>query len=350
MSESQAQCDVARKAQSLETVTLIRLREDINVAKTELQTLMVQVKIIKDEISRYDDLCFKEHVHHSQINTEKISIQSDITSFDTKTAKLEQEKVRNESVLVRLGHDIDEQDTEKELLRRQCRQIMSKKDVISAHMLATEAELQKFTVDRVKADTSTAMSRYNKLQHKLKIAKETSCDLEKQRLSMIELKRSQNERKEILAALEHDLARQRDKNSALTVEIGRPINLHRWRYMKDQDPERYLLLERVHDLQRKAISATDKIAVQTSKLDEKKRHLSKLTNDVSSQQSVDEMRLHLLVMKSKLKSLSNENKLSERELLGRIEEAAHIKLDVITLEKESMHRKADYLVSVITGH
>ena len=62
------------------------------------------------------------------------------------------------------------------------------------------------------------------------------------------------------------------------------------------------------------------------------------------------MRLHLLVLKSKLKSLSNENKSSELALLARIEEAAHIKLDVITLEKESMHRKADYLVSVITGH
>jgi len=348
MSESQAQCDVARRAHNLETKTLIKCQNDVNAAKNKLQTLMVQVKIIKDEISRYDDLCFKEHVHHSQINTEKLSIQSDITSFDTKTAKLEQEKVRNESVLVKLGHDIDGQDAEKELLRRQCRQIMSKKDIISAHMLTTEAELQKFTVDRVKADTSTAMSRYNKLQHELKLAKETSGDLENQRQSMIELKRSQLERKDILAALEHDLARQRDKNSALTVEIGRPINLHRWRYMKDQDPERYLLLERVHNLQRKAISTTDRIATQTSKLDEKKHQLEKLTND--GQQSVDEMRLHLLALKSKLKSLINETKSSELALLARIEEAAHIKLDVITLEKESMHRKADYLVSVITGH
>jgi len=350
MSESQAQCDVARQAQNIETKNLIKCQNDVNVAKTELQTLMVQVKIVKDEISRYDELVFKEHVHHSQINTEKLSIQSDITSFDTKAATLEQEKVRNESVIVKLGHDIDEQDMEKELLRRQCRQIMSKKDIISAHMLATEAELQKFTVDRVKDNTSTAMSRYNTLQHELKIAKETSGDLENERLSMIELKRGQIERKEILAALEHDLTRQRDKNSALTVEIGRPINLHRWRYMKDQDPERYLLLERVHDLQRKAISTTDRIVAQTSKHDEKKRQLSKLTNDVSSQQSVDEMKLRLLGLKSKLKSLSNETKSSELALLARIEEAAHIKLDLIKMEKESMHKKADYLVSVITGH
>ena len=350
MSDSQAQCGVARKAHNVETKKLIRLREDVNVAKTELQTLVVQVKIIKDQITRLDGLVFKEHVHHSQINTEKQSIQSDITSFDTKTATLEQEKVSNESVIVKLGHDIDDQDTEKELLRRQCRQIMSKKDIISAHMLATESELQTFTVDRVKADTSTAMSRYNKLQHELKLAKETSCDLEKQRLSMIELKQCQMEREEILAALEHDLTRQCDKNSALTVEIGRPINLHRWRYMKDQDPERYLLLEKVHNFQRKAISTTDRIASQTSKLDEKKRQLSKLTNDVSSQQSVDEMRLDLLRLKTKLKSLSNENKSSELALLARIEEAAHIKLDQIKLEKESMHKKADYLVSVITGH
>ena len=350
MSESQAQCDVARRAHNLETKTLIKCQNDVNAAKIELQTLMTQVKIIKDEITRYDELVFKEHVHHSQINTEKQSIQSDITSFDTKTAKLEQEEVRNESVIVKLGHDIDEQDAEKELLRRQCRQIMSKKDIISAHMLATEAELQKFTVDRVKADTSTAMARYNKLQHELKIAKETSCDLENERQTMIELKRSQIERKEILAALEHDLIRQRDKNSALTVEIGRPINLHRWRYMKDQDPQRYLLLEKLHNLQRKAISTTDKISTQTSKLDEQKRQLSKLTNDLSSQQSVDEMKLHLLGLKTKLKTLSNENKSSELALLARIEEAAHIKLDLIKMEKESMHKKADYLVSVITGH
>ena len=86
----------------------------------------------------------------------------------------------------------------------------------------------------------------------------------------------QRDQKELLSALEKDLTRQLDKCVALSSEIGRPINLHRWRYLQVENPQQYQKLEKIHHLQRKAISASDRIALKTGNLEHSKIELSQL--------------------------------------------------------------------------
>ena len=57
-------------------------------------------------------------------------------------------KARQESEIVNLGHDIDEEETKLELLRRQYRSITGKKDILSAtcHLLASDIDHKRMQI------------------------------------------------------------------------------------------------------------------------------------------------------------------------------------------------------------
>ena len=68
MNEQHAKCEIARRNHNIESKTLMKLQENVYVAKTELVTLMSMMKNVKGELSRTDELVFrtKEHLtHHS---------------------------------------------------------------------------------------------------------------------------------------------------------------------------------------------------------------------------------------------------------------------------------------------
>jgi len=352
MSVHHTKCEIARRNHNVESKTLNQLRENVYVAKTELVTLMSMMKNVKDDTSRTDELVFKEHLTHHAVDEERLSIQRQIACFDTKTASLKMMKARHESEIVKLGHDIDEEDKKQDFLRRQYRSIMGKKDILSAHLLATDIDHKRMqtAIENKSVETRGVMNQYETLQTELTRAKMKYCDLRKEKKDLQASLAHQRDQKELLAILEKDLTRQVDKCVALSSEIGRPINLHRWRYLQVENPKQYQMIENIHHLQRKAISASDRIASQTGNLERSKVELVKLRTDVSSQQSEYDMLDQLSRLKSELGTVSKDNKVYEKELQDRIEDCANIKSDLVQLEQKRYSLKADYIVSVISGH
>ena len=101
------------------------------------------------------------------------------------------------------------------------------------------------------------------------------------------------------------------------------------------------MIENIHQLQRKAISASNRIASQTGNLERSKVELVKLRTDVSGQQSEHDMLNQLLRLKSELGTVSKDNKVYENELKDRIEDCANIKSDLVELEYKRYSLKAD---------
>jgi chromosome segregation ATPase len=159
----------------------------------------------------------------------------------------------------------------------------------------------------------------------------------------------QKEQQEVLAKLEDDISKQAGKNQVLTVELGRPINLHRWRELQVTNPEKWAMIERVHNLQKKVVLSTDKLASQSSILDSRKKLLAKLKEDVSQRQSLDSIQSQLRQMKASHQVLSNEIKANESILQHRAEAAEALKAEVVELEKKRMELKTAYIVSVINS-
>ena len=86
--ERRNECENAREGYNAESKILIRLRGELSAAKMELLAFMSQVKSIKGDISRADDLVFKEHVSHHNVDSERQHIESDIAAFHDKISRL----------------------------------------------------------------------------------------------------------------------------------------------------------------------------------------------------------------------------------------------------------------------
>ena len=71
---------------------------------------------------------------------------------------------------------------------------------------------------------------------------------------------------------------------------------------------------------------------------------------LSGQQSEHDMLNQLSRLKSELGTVSKDNKVYEKELQDRIEDCSNIKSDLVQLEQKRYSLKADYIVSVISGH
>lgn len=344
-------CEAAREEHNLENKTLISLRESVHQAKTELVTLKTQMRSIQDDISRADDLVFKEHSHHCQVDAEREGLESDIASFRSKSAKLDERRAVNDSVLDELGRQIDDEYTQRDLLRQRYRRILGEKDIIGANLIAADCEHRRINevIDAHGTMNAIGDVRFGRLMSELEAAKATATELLKRKIAAKVSLERQRERIEVLSSLELDLSKQIDKNSALTAEIGQPVVLHRWRALRDKSPDDYAMMEKVHCLQRQAIKLSDRIANQSRNVDEKKGALSQMRREANGHQSVQEIQGQLSGLKSDFYRLSGDLKTEEAKLQERLSVAEGLKQDIVFLEEKRSDLKASYIVSVVNA-
>ena len=219
-------------------------------------------------------------------------------------------------------------------------------------MVATQAEIDRVTemIKPLQSSLVLVGHRFSRLRKDLKSAHEETKHLIEKNQFFRRVSERQKEQHEILASLEDKLTKQVGKNQILTVELGRPINLHRWRHLKNAEPEKWVLVEKVNALQKQVIKSTDKVTSQSSQLESKKTVLAKLVQEVSKQTSVKDIDYQLSDMKDRHEEINKEIKANELLLQQRADFTEALKADIIQLEKKRMEIKTSYIVSFINSH
>ena len=343
-------CELERTGHNDQTKVFMGLRMRVNEAKHDYEIAKREFEVLTLEISRADEQVFREYRKHHSVDAERKAIENEARSFHDQCAKLEIKGNVNETVIVNLCRQIDEETKTRDGLRKQYRTIMSEKDIWCARLVATQLELEKVqhTMNRQMTALKHGEDEYNQLNDQLQAEFRRNDQLLNEKDETAVLHEKQVDQNEIVDALEQDLARQLDKNQKLAVELGRPINLHRWRHLQNSDKNRFSLIGKVHNLQKKVIHSTDKITSQSCHLEKKKMALKKLRREVSNQASVESIKNQLLVLKSEYHVMSKEIAvLKETKLQQRVDNAAKIKSDIVQLEKRKMELKVDYFVNIV---
>lgn len=73
-------------------------------------------------------------------------------------------------------------------------------------------------------------------------------------------------------SLEGSLIEEKRKVSALTIEIERPLNVHRWRHLENSDPEAYKVITKIQRLQKELIEISGQVS-QTELMIQQKEKL-----------------------------------------------------------------------------
>jgi len=84
-----------------------------------------------------------------------------------------------------------------------------------------------------------------------------------------------------------ELQKEKARASSLEVEQQTPINVHRWRLLQGQDPERHELMQKVESLQEIIRNKNRQIAQKEEQMDEAKQIQKKLEPDVTRQANAD---------------------------------------------------------------
>jgi hypothetical protein len=221
-----------------------------------------------------------------------------------------------------------------------------------AQLVATQIEIDKVIQNMKPIQSALVVGghKFSSLKEDLKQANDKTQQLLDEKQFITNVSERQKEQNEILCKLEDDLTKQVGKNQILTLDVGRPLNLHRWRHLANANPEKWALIEKVHRLQKQSISSMDKVTSQSSIMDEKKILLAKLKQEVTSQASIDSIKSQLSQLKITHQNITKEIKANELVLQERAEHAESLKAELLELEKERMEMKTAYIVSVISSH
>jgi chromosome segregation ATPase len=343
------ECDNAREGHNAESKFLINLRGDLSAAKIELLTYTSQIKSMRDDVSRADDFVRKENSNRQAVDSERQHIETDIAAFHDKISRMNLTRNNNEGLIIQLGLEIDGVDQEREVLRKNYKTTTNKKDIASALLVAIKVEHNKVcrTVENMAGEMRGTMSRFHQLEESLESTKAMTIRLSDEKKRIQELIERKGNHNNDLVSLENDLAKQLFKNSALLVEIGRPINLHRWRFLREKAPQKFSTLESICNRQRQASQLTHRQASQEKAIERSEVALTKLRETISCHQSVDDMKSHLYGLKSEVNAMDTEIKVCEKELQERIVRAANLNKMIVSLEKKVVDMKTHYIVSVV---
>ena len=113
--------------------------------------------------------------------------------------------------------------------------------------------------------------------------------------------------------LEHDLLHERTKIKALSEELDRPLNVHRWRMLESSDPQRFEMIKKIQGLQKRIIQKTEEVVEKDLLIQEKEKLYVELKN-ILGRQPGPRVAEQLAVYQSNLKQKMQQMKAMSSEL------------------------------------
>jgi chromosome segregation ATPase len=110
--------------------------------------------------------------------------------------------------------------------------------------------------------------------------------------------------------LEKELLQEQSKRQALTDELARPMNVHRWRVLESSDPQRFERIRQIQSLQKELIDKADEVVEKDLLIQEKEKIYVELKNIISRQpgpEVEEQVMTYQLTLKDKQKQLSAMN-------------------------------------------
>lgn len=139
--------------------------------------------------------------------------------------------------------------------------------------------------------------------------------------------------------LERELLHEQSKIRALTDELERPLNIHRWRKLEGSDPERYDMIRKIQNLQKRLIKLNEEAAAKDVMIKEKENLYVQLKN-VLARQPGPEVAEQLATYKQNLKEKQQQRRAMEQELQMYKSQMNQYKREIKDIQKEMLKLKA----------
>jgi chromosome segregation ATPase len=271
--QQQALYEAVRADRNMYSKSLVAAHADIGEMRRTFRTLKRSIDALKEEITAKDHSLVKEHFEHHRVEKEKEALRHEVTRVQKQVQSCEHIVANQEGEAAKLAAVIAEADGERARQAKEYDAVLAERNLLQGQLVKRDGELgalyEKLRVQKSAlangaaafaqraAERDDLAARVAALKGELLVAQTQTTD---GAALAAEAKR-----------LEADLRGEKTKIRALTEELERPINIHRWRTLADRDPERWALLQRVHALQKRLVEARDEIRGREALITERER-------------------------------------------------------------------------------
>lgn len=304
--------EAVRADRNLYSKQLVESQEEISSLKKKFRLTNHQIDQVKEEISSKDHCIVKEHFHHHSVDKERELLKNELTKIRKQVLSSEQ-IIENQHVeVLKLTRIIEEADLERQRQSNELIAIISERNLLTAQVVKRNFELGEM-YDKIKVQRSNL--RIGE-QHFFKILA-TQKSLQGQLITVIRKHNATidtlgglEEVKRKVLKLEKELLQEQSKRQALTDELARPMNVHRWRVLESSDPQRFERIRQIQSLQKELIDKADEVVEKDLLIQEKEKIYVELKNIISRQpgpEVEEQVMTYQLTLKDKQKQLSAMN-------------------------------------------
>jgi hypothetical protein len=304
--------EAVRADRNLYSKQLIDSQDEIGALKRKFRLTNHQIDQIKEEISSKDHAIVKEHFHHHSVDKERELLKNELTKIRKQVLSSEQ-IIENQHVeVLKLTRIIEEADLERQRQSNELIAIISERNLLTAQVVKRNSELSDM-YDKIKIQRSNLRigeRHYNTVLAKLRTLQEQVVGVVRQNNDTIQQLGSLEELKRRVLQLEKSVLQEQRKRQALTGELSRPMNVHRWRVLESSDPVRFERIQQIQTLQKELIEKADEVVEKDLLIQEKEKIYVELKNIISRQpgpEVEEQVVTYQLTLKDKVKQLAAMN-------------------------------------------
>ncbi|GMH70981.1 hypothetical protein TrST_g2385 [Triparma strigata] len=304
--------EAVRSDRNLYSKNLIESQEEIAEMKRRFKVMNHQIEQLKDEITSKDHALVKEHFNHHNVDKEREQLKNELTKIRKQILSSEQIIANQKVEVQKLAQIIQEADEERSRQKKEYDAVMSERDILGNQLIKRNQELTKL-YEKVKVQRSVL--HHGELQYQDRIAEinhmtKNLNSLKKEKAESVQESSNQFELKQACLALERDLLQERTKIRALSEELDRPLNVHRWRHLESSDPSRFEMIRKIQSLQKRLIKKTAEVIEKDGLISEKEKLYVELKNILGRQpgpEVLEQITLYQSNLKEKKKQMQAMN-------------------------------------------
>ncbi len=320
-------------------------RVEVRLARSKVAQLNAMIKRLRQELREKQKRLQQQHTSSKTVRKEIVELEDrNIKADDQVTAKKAVTHELEEQVK-RLTAIIADADEELRSQLKQYNAIVNEHTVLSQYLVKRNDEvahlyehlkLQSSILDksrqfyRTRAETMAAMQ-------------QTKEDLEAALDDVLGDNEKYDELMKEVAVMQKALVEERLKVRALTDELRNPINVHRWRRLKDTSAETYNMLKQLRTLQRAIIEKGAQVEAKDKQIQEKEKLYVALRRTLARQpgsEVVEQLRLYAATLREKReKHLAMKKDLKECQA-----KVFECKADLQRLQQDLQQVKEEYFL------
>jgi chromosome segregation ATPase len=308
LKQQQALYEAVRADRNMYSKSLVAAHADIGDMRRTFRTLKRSIEALKEEITAKDHALVKEHFEHHRVEKEKEALRHEVTRVQKQVQSCDHIVVNQEGEAVKLAAVIAEADAERARQAKEYDAVLAERNLLQGQLVRRDGELSAL-YEKLRVQKSALANGASAFAKRAAERDDMGARVAALKGELLVAQTQTNDGSSLAAEakrLEADLTNEKTKIRALTEELERPLNIHRWRTLADRDPERWAVLQRVHALQRRLVEARDEIRAREALIADREKTYAEVKASLARQpgpEAVDAVASYQANLKTKAKQL-----------------------------------------------